>query len=455
MAILGLVSTESYDTYRFKNIRRSVQYQYPNGAAVLTGLLSLMDSEETNDPQFSHWEKRFLTQTDLTIDNGIGGGVTAGPITSSSGANFATGSTWTADTVYRVYVSDATKFRVQHVVKIIVSTKELKGVVTVVNTTGNDYISCRALQTVTAVTNSAGVAGGEVLIIGSAAPQGTIDLTTELYNIPYEFYNYTQIFRTPFSFTGTSLKTPLKFDESGPYQDKAKEHSLTHMIEMEKATLFGTRSKYVPSGTASPTTGDGLPVTTYGGILWHLEQWEAGGDYQTSAGRTITATLDSDDDKRIITNSGGTMDEDTYDTYLERLFRYTNNSSNEKLVLCGSGFLKVMNQLYRSKAVLNANLPMKDTYGMNVVSHLTPFGTLYYKTHPLFSQNPTLRFNALFIDVRNLRYRPMVGRDTTLLANRQPNDADYRKDEWFTEAGLEVWYPENFMYLQNVRNYTP
>jgi hypothetical protein len=452
MAILGLVSTETYDATRFKNIRRSVQYQYPNGTAVLTGLLSIMDGEETNDPQFSHWEKRHVTQTTLPIDNGLGGGVTAGPLTTSGGANFATGSNWTDGTSYRVYVADGSIFRVGHVIKYHAVSKDVIGVVSAVNTTGDDYITVRATGTVTSVTNNATTciaAPSEVLIIGSAFNQGVVDLSSEIYNSPVEFSNYTQIFRTPFSFTGTALKTPLKFDESGPYQDKAKEHAVTHMEELEKAFLFGTKNKYVPAGDAAPTTGAGLPVTTTGGVIYHLQRWEAG-DY-----RTVTATSDSDDDKRIITNSGGTMDEDTYDTYLERLFRYTNNTSNEKLVLCGSGFLKVINQMYRSKAVLMTDIPFKDTYGMNVVGHLTPFGTIYYKTHPLFTQNANLRFAALYLDVRNLRYRPLVGRDTTLLANRQPNDADYRKDEWFTETGLEVWFPESHMFIQNVTSYTP
>jgi hypothetical protein len=98
---------------------------------------------------------------------------------------------------------------------------------------------------------------------------------------------------------------------------------------------------------------------------------------------------------------------------------------------------------------------MEDTYGMNVVQHLTPFGTIYYKTHPLFSQNATLRYNALFVDVQNLKYRYLSGRDTELLTKRQPNDADYRKDEWLTECGLELRFPESHMYLQNVRDYAP
>jgi len=164
-------------------------------------------------------------------------------------------------------------------------------------------------------------------------------------------------------------------------------------------------------------------------------------------------TLDTDDDCRIITNSNNYITEKLYDGYLERVFRVTNNKANEKLVLCGSGFLNVINQLYKSRAVLNGDLPLTETYGMNVVAHQTPFGKIYYKSHPLFSQNPILRYNALFLDVLNLRYRYMNGRDTELLTQRQPNNADYREDEWLSESGLELEFPESNMYLQNVLDF--
>jgi hypothetical protein len=61
----------------------------------------------------------------------------------------------------------------------------------------------------------------------------------------------------------------------------------------------------------------------------------------------------------------------------------------------------------------------------------------------------------LFLDVRNLKYVYVTGRDTELLTERQPNNADYRQDEWLSECGLEVRFPESHLYLQNVRSYTP
>lgn len=474
MAILGLCSTETWSAYRELNIRRSVQYYYPNGKAPLIGLLSLMDEESTNDSQFSHWEKRMVQQRTITAVQTANLGWTGrGPFTISSTSavggtptEFADEATWTVDSYYRVYIADDTYFRKGHVVKIVATIsavdKDLFGIVTDIDRT-NNFLVVRAIGAygsattdtainVTLVKNLIGDVGDEVLVIGSAFAEGLSDMrtnTSEVSTLPLEFTNYVQIFRTMFSITGRAVKTPLKWDETGGYRDKAKEHAIQHMIEMEKAFLFGRRDKYVASGDATPSSGAGLPTTTTGGVIYYLERWEAG-DYGS-----VTASSDSDDDKRIIENAGGNMDEDTFDTYMERLFRNTASSSNEKLCLCGSGFLKTINQLFRSKSVLNTNIPSRDAYGMVVSQLVTPFGSVYFKTHPLFNQNSTLRNNALFLDTGNLKYRYFEGRDTTLLKDREANDGDYKQSEWFTDAGLELWQPEAHLYLKNVRTYSP
>lgn len=466
MAILGLVSTESVSSQRWTNIRRKVFYQYPNGSAPLIGLLSMMKEEVTNDPEFSWWEKRLKEQKALTVAMN-----SAGPFGKTSTAyntDLLNGTdslvySSTAPTIYGLAVDSVALFRPGHILRIKGITNSASTAVTdafvkvkTVSATGNGNSGPMITFTVVEATNtlpkntSTTNVGLEVMVVGSSFPQGVVDLSAENYYLPVNPGNYTQIFRTPFSFTGSALVTPVKFDDTGVYKDKAKSHSIDHMIEQELAFIFGRKDKQVPTGTADPTTGVGLPEYRMGGILYFLGLWEAGTTYENTA-----ATADTDDNKRIIANSAGTMNEQTYDNYLERLFRVTSNVSNEKLVLCGSGFLKVMNQMYRSQSTFVYYPPSGDTYGMEIVAHKTAFGTVYYKTHPLFSRNPTLRYNALFCDINNLRYRPMDKRDTQLLKRRQPNDADYRKDEWFTEVGLEFRMPETFMYLQNVTSYVP
>jgi hypothetical protein len=239
------------------------------------------------------------------------------------------------------------------------------------------------------------------------------------------------------------LKTGLKFDRTGPYKDKAKDATLQNAIEMEKSFLFGVQQQYI-----DPTTG--LPTRLTGGIEWYLRQWELGSVYGNTA-----ATVDSDDNKRIITNSSGAMSLATYNDYMERLFRVTSNKAQEKLVLCGSGFLSRLNTMFVGKGILKINQEVKEQFGWDIVSHLLPWGTVHYKTHPLFTQNATLRSSAMFLDVWNLIYRYMDGRDTTLLKMRQPNNADYREDEWLGECGLELRFPESHMFIKNFLTVTP
>jgi hypothetical protein len=454
-AILGLVGTEDYASNRYKNPRRKVFYDYPNGSFPLTGIMSLMDEESGDDPEFSWFEKRMATQRTLTTSQGS----SKGPFTTSADSDAGDNLTLTAGTVYIMYVASSEQFRVGHIFRVPLlytsstGTKILRGRVTEnpETTDGTNFykIKFTPLETITAIDNGTTNenVGAEVLIIGSAYAQGAAGSSEAAWNLPIELSNYCQIFRTEFSLTGTAMKTSARFDDTGVYADKAKEASIYHMIELEKAFLYGTKTKTVDATS-------NLPTYTSGGILWHLEQWEkAASTYRGAGSSAITA--DTDDDKRIIENTSGVMTVKLFNDLLERAFRVTNNRANEKLALCGGGFLNVINQMYMASGCLDVKLPMTDTFGMNVVGHQTPFGTVYYKTHPLFTQNPALRSCCLILDVQNLKYKYVAGRDTELLSDRQPNNADYVTDEWLTECGLELRFPESHMFIKNVTSFIP
>jgi hypothetical protein len=232
-------------------------------------------------------------------------------------------------------------------------------------------------------------------------------------------------------------------------------------VDIERAFLFGERYADT-TGISDGSAASGRPVYYMGGILQFLAAYEAAFNdviitttgYPLYRGAAQAAvTLDTADDKRIIENTSGVLDEKTLDGYLERCFRSTQNRANEKLGFCGGQFLNVLNQLYKSKSNLNSDIPMTDAYGMDVVRHRTPFGTIWWKTHPLFSLHQDLRASALIIDTGNLIYRYID--DTDLYENRQANDEDARRDEWLTECGLEVRFPESMMFIKNVQSYAP
>lgn len=456
MAILGLMTAESFASQRFKNYRRSVFYFYPNGTAPLIGLLSMLKDEVTNDPEFHWWEKRMLEQRTILAT-----------ITSNKCFYSAVDSTWTtwtaasADITFtsgtqygiKVAASGTAQFRTGHVIRFFTynaaetALLEVQGVVAYVDA-ANNRMAFVCNTTIAAIKyDSTTAAGREVLVIGNAFGEGALSNSTtgtstmNVYNVPTDISNYTQIFRTPYQITGTALKTSAQFDTEGVFPDQAKEGSVNHMRELEYSVLFGKKA----TGTNA-----GQPIRYSGGILYFMGLWEAGSTYGNTA-----ATADTDDTKRIIANSSGVLSSKTYNTYLERGFRNIRNKTGEILCLCGSGFLMTLNNMYEGKACLESSLPLTDTYGMNVTSHQTPFGKVYYKTHPLFSLNATLRFNALFIDMGNIKYRPLNGRDTELLKDRQPNNADYIENEYLTEAGFEVDSPESHLYIQNVQDWAP
>lgn len=450
------------DTERDKSIRRKVFYVYPNGQATLTAVLSLMDDESCNDPEYTWYEDRLVKYFSLaadiattivfykTVDSTFTTWTTAdGDITFGA----ATGS---SDTIYGIKVVDASVFRVGNIVKFTAiptagGTEEVRGRVLNVDTTNNRIAFVVIGEDSSEIDYDAAAHDTYyVEVIGSSHSEGQTGSTEGTYTLPKRFYNYTQIFRTPWSMTGTAVHTFANFDKTGAYRDKAKKHAMANMLELEKAFIFGTRDEYVDTENSS-----GLPIRTTGGIIWHLEQWEAGTTYGETAVDTSTDGGNGEDNKRIIdlgdySSNANSLNYARYDDLLERLFRQTTNVSDEKLVLCGNGFLKNINTLYKGEVTWNVNQPHTGIFGINVVSHTTPFGTAHYKTHPAFTQNPELRNNALFLDVHNLKYRYLEGRDTQLLKNRQPNDADFRKDEWLTEAGLECRVPESHMYIKNL-----
>lgn len=445
--ILGLLATESTGLDRLKNFRRMVFYNYPNGSAPLIAILSMLKEETTNDPEFQIYEKRLVEQRSLTTV-----ATTAGTWSAVGGdVDIASPFSPAINSAARLHVADDSRFRVGQIVQITAhpittgGTVNVKVIITsiIAPQGAPGKFEVRFLQAYTNLSNVANSVGLEALVIGNAAQEGQVGAALAPYDTPLNLKNYTQIFRTPFQMTGTVLKTGLRYDRTGPYKDKAKDATIQHAVEMEKNFLFGVQTLYL-----DPVTG--LPTRTTGGVEWYLNQWESGSVYNNTA-----AVNDSDDTKRIINNAAGSMNLLTYNTYMERLFRVTSSQAQEKLALCGSGFLANVNNMFQGKAILKLDMEAKQKFGWDVVTHLLPWGQVHYKTHPLFTQNATLRFSCMFLDVWNLVYRYMDGRDTRLLKMRQPNNADYREDEWLGECGLELRFPESHMWIKNFLQVTP
>ena len=84
---------------------------------------------------------------------------------------------------------------------------------------------------------------------------------------------------------------------------------------------------------------------------------------------------------------------------------------------------------------------------MELQKWIFPQGTVYVRTHPLMNTHPVYTLSAFVIDPSAIVYRPL--RDTKPMDNIQANDADTRKGQWMTEAGIEVRHEKTMAYIGN------
>lgn len=421
MPFLGMKGTGQFATdERPKNWREMILYLYPNGAAPLTAMLSMMGSETTDDYEFNWWTKTLPKQK---ID------VTA-IYTDVALATAYSGDALTAGATVYVKGSEAqvSEFRPGHQVMLRqdgTSAVDTNGKVTdrVLNG-ASSYIAVRLLEDTDSSNDLDDV--DIALIIGNVNSQGA-SIPQAISYEPEKFNNFTQIFRTPLSITRTARRTRLRTGDA--YQEMKREALELHAIEMEKAFLWSIKSEN--------TGSNGQPETTTRGLVPFIREEIADNvdDFQTNTTYSGKTWL-----------QGG---EDWLDEQLEKVFRY---GDTEKLGICGSGALLGLNRL--SKVTGQVQLtPMTTDYGLQVVNWLTPFGSIYLKTHPLYSYESSNRNAITILEPRKLKYRYID--DTTFISDPEDRvnrnrSVDGTEEEFLTECGLEQHHPPAFGELTGV-----
>jgi len=410
------------------NWRQQILYLYPNGMAPLTAILSMMGSEKVDDPQFHWWTQEqtavggdvagVFTLPDLSVayttpgTEGLTGMVVYIQITTTLGNRIREG--------HQILLRDASDYRVDVVGKVIECARG--GVTTVLavrlledddNSPDADLSDCDTFK-----------------IIGNINPEGG-EMPDAIALNPTKVYNYTQIFRTPLSITRTARKTRLR---TGDQYQKAKSEALEmHSWEMELAFLWGIRTENI---------GDnGKPERTTMGVINFIRQY--------MPANCVDFTLD--------VNYAGQTWEDAgaiwLDTMLEQIFRY---GSSEKLCLCGSGFLLGIQRAAQSQTQLVMNVVPK-TYGMDIRTWVTPFGSIHLKTHPLFSYDATTRNMGLLLEPKELLYKYID--DTSFYSENTSQShpegygnrrLDGSNEEYLTECGLEFGLPQKCAVLNGV-----
>ncbi len=140
---------------------------------------------------------------------------------------------------------------------------------------------------------------------------------------------------------------------------------------------------------------------------------------------------------------------DTFIAALSPCFDYEAGSAgNERIVYAGNGAVNFLNKIIAADSSTRINYDgVIDLYGQNLRKFTIPQGSFAIKSHPLMNVHPLFTYSMFVVNPSGLIYRPLKSSDTRIQKNIQANDADLRKDQWLTEATLEVHYERSFAYI--------
>jgi len=373
------------------NFREMILWRNPNGSAPLTALLSKTASRRVNDAQFSWWEEELAPIT-LTLASQA----TTTSITSfvfSSGANaLVPGDILLLDpTGATSATGDTATYELAQVVAITSDTNI---------TVSRSFAGTTAASLITGVT---------ITRIGNAFAEGTTSPSVATNN-PTLFTNYCQIFKTAYDITNTAKLTYARTGD--PLKNDKKRKMFHHSVSLEYAFLFG-----IPSQT---TGSNGKPIRSTGGMRQAI-----------SSNVTVFST---------------TPTSTTFINAIQPMFNYDGGGGNQRLALCGNGFLTALNKLAAGAVQIRVDEVVK-LYGMNLQRWIIPQGEIYLRSHPLMNVHPRYQNSCFFIDPSSLVYTYL--RDTHLEDNIQVPDGDDQKGQWLTEAGLEWHHEKTMAYIGN------
>jgi hypothetical protein len=225
----------------------------------------------------------------------------------------------------------------------------------------------------------------------------------------FNFYNYTQIIRTPFGFTGRDLQVELYGGRDE--MTETKWQAIEHKKSIEYAMAFGKR--HLITGTHQQTFTDGI-------------------------------------DNRIVTNrwnvAGTTLSERAFVEFLEVGMKWgkggNQNGSGTKYLLCSSRWLTEINSWVGDRLRYKV---LDDSIGFAAQEFNSPHGNVELIRWPLLDYYHPDR--AYLLDLNHVRYVYLRGRDTKLLYDRQANDIDGKTNEYFSDVGCQTEFEHSHAAL--------
>lgn len=395
-AVAGLRGTGDWGSEeRPKNFREMILWRNPNGTAPIFALMSRVQKESVNDPEFSWWdEPNDLVRLEVDDSGGIGSTELTITVDSSDPDATTPDNSW--GTAQHLVEGDL--LLVEPSADVATFDNEVIEVVAVASATSFTVKRGRAGSTAATIPD-----GAFLTKIGSAFAEGTAAPTATTRN-PIKYSNFTQIFKTTYEITGTAVPTKLRTGD--PVFNDKKRRAFDHARDIEMAILFGRKSEV--------TGANGKPLRTMDGIRRFISTTTSS---VISGDITVTKFLNA----------------------VFPVFNFDSPAGDERICFLGNQALNILNLMVQrdSNTQIQFGGVIKQ-FGMNFREFIMPQGRLFLRTHPLLNRHTLYRNSMFIIDFSSIRWRPLLGRDTKFMDNIQNKDEDLRRGQWLTEAGLEV-----------------
>jgi hypothetical protein len=248
--------------------------------------------------------------------------------------------------------------------------------------------------------------GDTFLVVGDAQPQGS-SFPTPRYLARVLGFNYTQITRTPWGFTGTMTSIEL-YGGREPGKEavrKAREHKK----KWEEIGFFGMRSY------AASVAPNNEPQGTAGGLVEYIQTWKQ--------------------------DSNGPLTADFFDAFLTNVMQF---GSQDKVLFAAPVVVASMSKFNRSGMGSQWDPTPRNVHGVNVDAFIS--GAYGYQIPVVVkkewasfpSANKGYGGYAFLVDMQYVERRPLRDRDTKLITDQQPKGADTYNAEYITEATYEI-----------------
>lgn len=270
----------------------------------------------------------------------------------------------------------------------------------------------RAVGTVTAA-SAQSTADGGLVIVGGSNEQGAT-LPTALITQRVAAYNYTQIVRNAYRFTRTMVETATYGSNPDILAFERKKKASEHKTDLENQYFFGARSY---------SAGTNNPRTTSGGLIEFIS---------------------------TNTTSASTLDKGTFNDFMRTGLQY---GSSNKVLFAAPIVAQVISEFLGDNWIRAK--PDERVWGGKVDAYIS---AIYGTSVPVVVKRQWGGYGALtanfystkafLVDMENVTLCPLTS--SSLLRNRQANDADEFAEEYLAETGLRVKVESSHSLLDDV-----